>query len=70
MPVPRVAVVMRVVTVMPLRVVRRIPSVRTVGMGVAVMPSRIVRIIIAAAVIRAPIDAHSGIAAAAGNEER
>jgi hypothetical protein len=59
-----------VVTVMPLQVVRIIPPARTVVMVVTVMPSRGVSIIVAAARIIAAVGAESGIAAAAGDEER
>jgi hypothetical protein len=71
MPRPGVAVVrMMVVTVIPLRGVMIIPSVRTVGMIVAVMPSRVVSIVVAAAIIVPTVGADRGIAAAAGDEER
>jgi hypothetical protein len=66
--IPLIIMVMGV-TVMPLRVVRRIPPVRTVVMGATVMPSRGVSIIVAAARIIAAVGAESGIAAAAGDEE-
>jgi hypothetical protein len=59
--IPTIPVVVTVLTPMM--------PVPMVGMMV-VMPPRVVRIVVAAAIIRAAIEADRGIAAAAGDEER